>query len=113
MTQYLISFDDGAMQIPDDEFDDVVRTTMAVYEDAVAAGVWVFGGGLTPAGQTDVVTVDGVVQEGPPEGKQNFIGGFAVLEVPTRSQALQWAARFAVACRCDQEVREFVAEPEL
>lgn len=26
-------------------------------------------------------------------------------------EALEWAAKFAVACRCAQEVREFVPDP--
>jgi hypothetical protein len=113
MTQYLISFDDGDMQIPDEEFADVVRSTMAVYDDALAAGVWVFGGGLTDAQQATVVTVDGEVREGPVAGKQNHIGGFCVIDVPSRDDALRWAAKFAAACRCAQEVREFVPEPQV
>jgi hypothetical protein len=39
------------------------------------------------------------------------IGGFWVVEVPSREEALEWAAKTAVACRCPQEVREFMPDP--
>jgi len=42
-----------------------------------------------------------------------YLGGFAVVDVPSREAALQWAAKFAVACGCAQEVREFVPDPTL
>ena len=41
------------------------------------------------------------------------IGGLTVVEVPSREEALKWAAKIAVACRCAQEVREFGPDPEL
>jgi hypothetical protein len=31
--------------------------------------------------------------------------------VPTREEALEWAARIAAACRCAQEVREIMFDP--
>jgi len=31
--------------------------------------------------------------------------------VPSREEALKWAAKIAVACRCAQEVREFLPDP--
>ena len=40
-----------------------------------------------------------------------YIGGFSVVEVPSRQEALNWAAKIAVACRCAQEVREFLPDP--
>ncbi|MFB8228146.1 hypothetical protein [Cellulosimicrobium sp. NPDC055967] len=39
-------------------------------------------------------------------------GGYTVLELPTRDEALRWAAKIAVACRCRQEVRVFQDDPE-
>jgi len=38
-------------------------------------------------------------------------GGYAVLELPSREAAIEWAAKFAVACRCPQEVRQFGYDP--
>jgi hypothetical protein len=36
-----------------------------------------------------------------------------VVEVPSREEALEWAAKIAAACRCAQEVRAFGPDPEL
>jgi len=41
------------------------------------------------------------------------IGGFTLIDVPSREEALQWAARIAAACRCAQEVRQIGTDPEL
>ena len=35
------------------------------------------------------------------------------IEVPSREEALRWAAKVAVACRCAQEVRAIGPDPEL
>ena len=45
-----------------------------------------------------------------PETKE-VLGGFAVVDVPSREEALEWAAKIAVACRCAQEVRELLPDP--
>ena len=34
-------------------------------------------------------------------------GGFTVLELPSREEAVAWAARIAKACRCNHELRVF------
>ena len=109
MTRYLISFDDGAMTFPEEDLPDVAKAAHAVVDQAVDAGVWVFGGGLHSREEVSVVATDGTVTHGP-ESKA-YIGGFAVVDVPSREEALEWAAKIAVACRCAQEVREFVPDP--
>jgi hypothetical protein len=79
----------------------------AVVEEAMNAGVWVFGGGLESE-KASVVATNGTVADGSyPEA----IGGFWVVDVPSREGALEWAAKTAVACRCAQEVREFMPDP--
>ena len=40
-----------------------------------------------------------------------MLGGFAVVDVPSREEALEWAARIALVCRCAQEVRELLPDP--
>ncbi|AOT04565.1 YciI family protein [Arthrobacter sp. U41] len=78
MTRYLISFDDGAMTVPE---------------------------------EASLVATDGTVTDNPyPESKER-LGGFSVVDVASRDEALKWAAKIAVACRCAQEVREFVPDP--
>jgi hypothetical protein len=110
MTQYLISFDAHAMDhIPTEDMPAVTDASLAVVQEAVDAGVWVFGGGLERR-QASIVATDGTVTDGPlPEA----IGGFTLVEVPSRGEALEWAAKIAVACRCAQEVREIGSDPEL
>jgi hypothetical protein len=112
MTRYLISFDDGAMDhISDEEIPEVGKAAHDVMQDAVKAGVWVFGGGLESQ-MASIVATDGTVTDGPyPETKEH-IGGFAVVDVPTREEALKWAAKIASACRCSQEVRELLPDLE-
>lgn len=58
-----------------------------------------------------MVATDGTVTDGLyPEAKE-VLGGFAVVDVPSREEALQWAAKIAAACRCSQEVRELLPDP--
>src|ERR671917_1210968 len=107
MTRYLISFDDGAMTFPAEQLPAVAEAAHAVVREAKDAGVWVFGGGLHSYEEMSVVDTDGTVTDGPPESKAH-IGGFSVVDVFSREEALEWAAKIAVACRCAQEVRDFV-----
>ena len=110
MTRYLISFDDGAMTFPEEDLPQVAEAAHAVVREAMDAGVWVFGGGLFPREELSVVATDGTVTDGPhPDGKA-YLGGFSVVEVSSREDALAWAAKIAVACRCAQDVREFLPD---
>jgi hypothetical protein len=111
MTKYLISFDDGAITFPEEELPDVDAAAHAVVQDAKDAGVWVFGGGLTDHKDASVVATDGTVTGGPYRESKQYLAGFSVVDVPSRQEALDWAAKFAVACRCAQEVREIMFDP--
>ena len=108
MTRYLISFDAHAMDhIPEEDMPAVGTAAHEVAEEAMNAGVWVFGGGLEHQ-RAGIVATDGTVTDGPyPEA----VGGFWVVDVPSREEALKWAAKTAEACRCAQEVREFMPDP--
>ena len=108
MTRYLISFDAHAMDhIPAEEMPAVAKASIEVVDEARKAGVWVFGAGLEH-GRASVVATDGAVTDGPyPEA----VGGFCVVDVPSREDALEWAAKVAAACRCAQEVRELMPDP--
>ncbi|MFE7752659.1 YciI family protein [Streptomyces sp. NPDC057428] len=110
MTRYLISFDDGAMTFPEAELAEVAEASHAVVRAARDAGVWVFGGGLERQ-RASVVATDGTVADGPYPETKAVLGGFSVIDVPTREDALEWAARIAAACRCAQEVREIMPDP--
>lgn len=112
MPRYLISFDEGAMDhIPDGDWTEVGKAAHAVVQEAVTAGVWVFGGGLERQ-QASIVGTDGIVTDGPYPETKEVVGGFSVVDVPTREEALVWAAKTAAACRCAQNVRELLPDPE-
>src|SRR6266511_2253373 len=89
MAQYLISFPSNAMdQIPEEEMPDVANAAHAVCQ----------------------VATDGTVTDGP---NPDFISGITIVDVPSREEALKWAAKVAAACRCTQEVRAIGFYPEL
>lgn len=112
MPRYLISFDDGSMDhIPDEDWPSVGEASHAVVREAKAAGVWIFGGGVERQ-QSTIVSTDGTATAGPVPETKAVVGGFSIIEVPTREEALVWAARIAVGCRCAQEVREIMPDPE-
>jgi hypothetical protein len=70
---------------------------------------WRRGGQSYPK-EASLVATDGGVTAGPNPKPRDFIGGFTVVDVPSRAEALAWAARIAQACRCAQEVRPFLAD---
>ena len=112
MPRYLISFDDGSMDhIPDEDLPAVSEATHAVVAEAKDAGVWIFGAGVERQ-QATIVGTDGTITDGPVPEAKAVIGGFSIIEVPSREEALAWAARIAAGCRCAQEVREIMYDPE-
>lgn len=112
MAKYLISFPSAAMVVPDGEWEAVGRDAHAVIDEAKAAGVYVFGGGIDEDVQPILVSANGTVAQGGYPWAPSLDGGFTVLELPTREEAVKWAARIAKACRCDQELRVFGFDPQ-
>ncbi len=87
------------MVVPDGEWEAVGRDAHAVIDEAKAAGVYVF------------VSADGTFSAGGYSWAPPLNGGFTVLELPSREEAIAWAARIAKACRCHQELRVFGFDP--
>lgn len=106
MPKYLISFNDGDMSFPDEDFPAVRDAVRELRREAKSAGAWVFGGGLDDYSARSVGT-DGSVKDGPLQESPVRIGGFSVIEAASDEEALIWARKIAVACRCAQEVRRF------
>lgn len=105
MPKYLISFPSKAMEITAEELPIVGAAANAVTEEAKAAGVYVFAGGIEEKVAPVLVSADGSVSsEIYPDS--SITGGFTVLDLPDRKAAEEWARKFAIACRCSQEVRE-------
>jgi hypothetical protein len=111
VTKYLVSFPSSAMQVSDEELPAVSDAAHAVMQQARDAGVYVYSGGLNEGVAPVLVGADGsTTNETYPE-LLLLSGGFAVLELPSRDAAIVWAARIATACRCAQELREFMVDP--
>jgi hypothetical protein len=113
MTRYLIKFDDGDMTFPEEDLPEVGEDVHAVVRAAQQSGAWVFGGGLHHQDEVSVVATDGTITDGPyPETKEH-LGGFSIIDAPSKKEALEWAAKFAAACRCPQTVLEIMDDPEV
>jgi hypothetical protein len=112
MRRFLISFDDGSMNhIAETDLPAVGEAARTVVRDAKAAGVWIFGAGI-PRQASSIVATNGSLTAGPTPETKAVLGGFSIIEVATREEALAWAARIAEACQCAQEVREIGYDPE-
>lgn len=110
--RYLISFDDGSMDhIPEEDWRSVGEAAHKVVREAKAAGIWIFGCGLETQ-QSTIVATSGTITAGPVPETKAVVGGFSIIEVSSREEAHDWAARFAAVCRCAQEVREIMFDPE-
>jgi hypothetical protein len=99
MTYYALSiYQPDGDPPPPELLEPVMRTMTAMIQEAKAAGVWVFNGGLhAPTAATVVRLKEGemITTDGPYiEGKEH-IGGFMVVNVPDLDAALHWAGRMA------------------
>jgi hypothetical protein len=56
-----------------------------------------------------LVRAGAIVETGKRVERADESGG----DVPSRAEALAWAAKIAVACRCAQEVRELMPDPNV
>jgi len=111
MTKFLISFPSEVMVFPPEDFDTVFAESHAVIEEAKAAGVYIFGGGIAEEVDPVRVAANGTITPGAYAQTGEIKGGFTILELPSREAAMEWGAKIAAACRCDQEVREFMFDP--
>lgn len=112
MTKFLVSFPANAMDVPAEDMPAVAEASHAVIREAKAAGVYVFGGGINSAMAPVMVAADGSCTSETYRQTSEFDGGLCVLELPSRLEAVRWAAKLAAACRCAQELREFYYDPE-
>ena len=111
MTQYMV-----AIHHPDD-FDPAQESAAtredisALNREMVAAGVRLFAGGMAPVNTAISVRRKGdgqlLVTDGPYMETKEHIGGFWILDVASRDEALEWGRKAAIACRAPVEVRPF------
>ena len=72
----------------------------------------IFRGGINRKVAPVKVSADGSVVEGAYPETHRIEGGYTILGLATREAAVEWAAKIAAACRCDQELREFMYDPQ-
>lgn len=112
MSKFLISFPASALNVPEDEFQDVVDASHSVVREAKDAGVWVFGGGIDDTIPPILVEADGAIARGTYPETVNLAGGYTIIDVPSYEEATRWAVKLAKVCRCPQELRVFHDDPE-
>ena len=83
----------------------------AVTNEMKAAGVYVFAGGLEeedgPVYNADPTSGNMLISDGPYVETKEFLGGFAIVDVPDDETAKVWAGKVAEACGWPHEVRRF------
>ena len=117
MTEYLIYFN---QQWVGDHSEEWFRgrgpLAMAVMREMQAAGVYVFSGGLEEdtdlAFSADATSGTLTFTDGPYVETKEYLGGFALVDVPDEEAARMWAGKVAEACGWPQEVRRFKPRPD-
>ena len=114
MKQYLLSiYQPDGDPPPPEVLKAVMRDIDALNRELIAAGAWVFAGGLHPTSTATVVRIgDGEVlmTDGPfAEGKEH-IGGICIIKATDLDAALEWANKLARATTLPIEVRPFQGE---
>ncbi|MGB3442361.1 MAG: YciI family protein [Actinophytocola sp.] len=117
MKQYLLAvqWDESAPTLSEEEMQENFARTGKVTDEMKSAGSWVFVGGLLPSHATTVVRPDNgttTMTDGPFAETKEQLGGFWVIQCENLDQALSWAERCALACRCPIEVRPFNGSSE-
>ena len=97
---------------PEEDFQEVGKAAHAVMREGVESGIWLKGGGGFLGYSPRVVGLDGSVSDGSLAESPVHIGGFAVIDVANEEEAIRWAHKIAVACRCAQEVRRIMDDSE-
>jgi hypothetical protein len=112
MKHYLLSVitpTDG-IQPPPEVLGPIMERVEEVNHEAVAAGAWVFAGGLDAPSTATVVKANGretLMTDGPfAEGKE-YVGGFSVIKASDLDAALEWGSKYARAIGLPIEVRPF------
>jgi hypothetical protein len=84
--------------------EELIAAYMKYNEDMTKAGVLVTAEGLTPDGARARVATSGgmrVVVDGPFAEAKELVGGFYLIEVPSKEEAIAWALRCPVGLGTD------------
>ena len=116
MAEYLIYFNQQWVgDHPEEWYGPKGPAARAVVEEMKQAGVYVFAGGLEeedgPIYHADPTSGTTVISDGPYVETKEWLGGFALVEVPDDETAKMWAGKVAEACGWPHEVRKFKPQP--
>jgi hypothetical protein len=111
MKLYLLSiYQPDAGAPPPEILEKVMRDVRALVEEARAAGVLVFNGGLHPPDTATVLRyTDGkmLMTDGPYAETKEHIGGFLIIKAPDLGAALEWGRKTARVITLPIEIRPF------
>ena len=115
----LVKSVEGAGGVPPKSLMDAIA---ALGMEAAKQGVLVEAGGLSPTAMSGRVTVSGgmvTVLDGPYSESKEVIGGYAVYDLESKAEAMEWARRFMELHRVhwpgwegEAEVRQIFAPGE-
>jgi hypothetical protein len=115
MTQYLLSvYQPEGTPPPPERLAQIMRDVDAVNQEMVAAGAWVFSGGLHAPSTATVIRPPGeglVMTDGPFVESKEYLGGLTIIDAADLDEALAWGRKVASATTLPIEVRPFVGEP--
>ena len=116
MTQYLVAIYRAANYDPAVSEDEAMgREIGALNEEMKAAGVRVFVGGLQPQSSARSLRLQTagkvLITDGPYVETKEWLGGFAVVDVPDDEAAKVWGGKIAEACGWPHEIRRFKPQP--
>ena len=97
-------------------FEELAAATYQFIEDLVKAGVFVAAEGLDDAGQGVVVDFSGetpVVTDGPYGETKELFGGYFLLDVASKQEAVEWAKRIPAVTGSKIEVRRVAGDDEM
>jgi hypothetical protein len=92
--------DEAYAEFQDVDFDEIIATMGRFNEEMVSAGVLVAAEGLADASEGVVVDYSSqppVVTDGPYGETKELFGGFWILDVASKEEAVEWARRAPMA----------------
>lgn len=97
-------------------FEELAAATRQYIEDLVKAGVFVAAEGLDDPGQGVVVDFSGetpLVTDGPYGETKELFGGYFLLDVASKQEAVEWARRIPAVTGSKIEVRRVAGDDEM
>ena len=111
MAKYMLIFratDEGLAKMADTSMDEMIEIMGRFNDELIRAGVLVAAEGLDDAAQGVVVDFSGeppVVTDGPYGETKELFGGFYILDVASKEEAVEWAKRIPAMAGTKCEIR--------